>query len=1303
MSTSSKRPLVVFLAFWVLFLVPDRGAAQPQAESTFDGDSDGWETGGSGTTVQHVSSGGRPGGYVEAQAQNEGEIWYWSAPSAFTGDFSNAYNGALRFDLTQDTTEAPLDSADVILEGATDTLTAAVANPPTSDWTAYRLPLRPAAGWTLQESGEVPTTTEMIEVLASLENVRIRGNYWSEGGTVGLDNVRLQAAQTVERWVDPTQTYLQTDADDEANDAIAINLSNLGLSPGDQIHVAQLGEFDFDPTEENTTLRRMVAVFSGSSVLESSEQVNRVPDAIDAGEDFDTGSLSADIPEDFLVDEDTVEIPTGATHLFLSGYDGNFEDNVDPDGDYKLRITLPEPPSGLTVDATADSVALQWDPSSFGTLSEYRIYRDTAPIDSTAGPGAYSVLTTALEANYIDESVTVGETYHYRLTAVDNDGNESSFSIEARATPGTLPSPPSNVQSEVTGDSSAAVQWLGVTDAEKYRLYRDTEPITGDPSARAAYDSTQVGVTEYVDTGLTPGETYYYRVTAVDVEADESEYSAEVTARPPLSVIALDDAGTVAQADTTTLDVLANDVQGKAPIDTSLLRIDENSSHGRATINRDAGTIDYAHDGTDTFQDSFTYIVEDTDEVADTARVTISVQEVTLTAERDSLEVGAGQVGTLGPTARLEFTSTGDVAARGLSVTLSDSVDYKVVEDTGEDVLEPGESRTVQVGFQPEEAGAGQTTSVTLTTKTGIESTVVLRGDGVSAQVETSAAEGVVTQGEPVLVNVTPEGPLNPTSRLLYVRRSGGAYQQLEDPQGIPASFVTERGVDYYVVLRQGDVQVVLPGGSESAARRNPFHLSVRFDSLSASLSLRPESYRMVSVPARTEIKQALERSYGGYDRSLWRMLRWSPSAEAYREFPNVDSLEAGMGFWLITSSGEAFSLGEGRSVDASTPQHLVLESGWNQVGTPFNFSVPWDTVQSASGLSDVQIDGPIAYRDGEGYQPGQSVLKPWHAYFVFNATGERDTLVVPPVGTDAETTRGAESGPTALADSRLWGDSSSAGPADDDTGPGAEDETEAAGTGAKQAGNRPYTLRVTAQSKDEQAGRVWLGLRSAAKVGRDALDVAQAPPVGQTVRLSVQETIKGRSVSHAGSFKPPEGKGRTWTLVLRRPAAGPDGSAQPVRLRMEDEGALPDRQTRYVLDLDEERRLVSGQTLTMKPGERRRLKVIVGTKAFAQKNSDGIALEHYENDLRGNAPNPFSGETTLTYVLEQKVPVTLEVYNVLGQRVRTLVEERKEAGVHHVRWNGQNQLGEPVGSGVYFYRIEAGDFRETRKMVLVR
>ncbi|MCD4828129.1 MAG: T9SS type A sorting domain-containing protein [Candidatus Cloacimonetes bacterium] len=83
--------------------------------------------------------------------------------------------------------------------------------------------------------------------------------------------------------------------------------------------------------------------------------------------------------------------------------------------------------------------------------------------------------------------------------------------------------------------------------------------------------------------------------------------------------------------------------------------------------------------------------------------------------------------------------------------------------------------------------------------------------------------------------------------------------------------------------------------------------------------------------------------------------------------------------------------------------------------------------------------------------------------------------------------------------------------------------------------------------------------------------------------------------------------------------------------------------------------------------------------------------------------PNPFNPETTVRFSLAQGGETTLAVYNVRGQRVRSLVNEPLEAGTHSVVWDGKNTSGEPVASGVYFVRLTAGDYVITHKMALLK
>jgi hypothetical protein len=100
---------------------------------------------------------------------------------------------------------------------------------------------------------------------------------------------------------------------------------------------------------------------------------------------------------------------------------------------------------------------------------------------------------------------------------------------------------------------------------------------------------------------------------------------------------------------------------------------------------------------------------------------------------------------------------------------------------------------------------------------------------------------------------------------------------------------------------------------------------------------------------------------------------------------------------------------------------------------------------------------------------------------------------------------------------------------------------------------------------------------------------------------------------------------------------------------------------------------------------------------------SEGEDLVPREFFLSQNYPNPFNPATSISYGLPQDSRVRIEVFNILGQNVRTLVDEDQQAGYKRVIWDGRDRNGRAVASGVYFYRLKAGDSQETKKMLMVK
>jgi hypothetical protein len=154
--------------------------------------------------------------------------------------------------------------------------------------------------------------------------------------------------------INPAETYLRTSGE-IVGGAVPIDLAALGINPGDTIRLERLGDWEAGAGFNFDAWTMLFGVFSGSDVLLPSDQLNRVQDALDAGDDVFTGptqfgGLATDIAEDFQIsgfpDDDPlvsfviVEVPPSASHLFVAAPDIQYADNSDPDGDFALAINI---------------------------------------------------------------------------------------------------------------------------------------------------------------------------------------------------------------------------------------------------------------------------------------------------------------------------------------------------------------------------------------------------------------------------------------------------------------------------------------------------------------------------------------------------------------------------------------------------------------------------------------------------------------------------------------------------------------------------------------------------------------------------------------------------------------------------------------------------------------------------------------------------------------------------------------------------------------------------------------------------
>lgn len=115
---------------------------------------------------------------------------------------------------------------------------------------------------------------------------------------------------------------------------------------------------------------------------------------------------------------------------------------------------------------------------------------------------------------------------------------------------------------------------------------------------------------------------------------------------------------------------------------------------------------------------------------------------------------------------------------------------------------------------------------------------------------------------------------------------------------------------------------------------------------------------------------------------------------------------------------------------------------------------------------------------------------------------------------------------------------------------------------------------------------------------------------------------------------------------------------------------------------------------------------VIVGGPSLSkeqQNNAATITMVPTELTLAGNYPNPFNPTTTIRFGLPEAQQVSIKIYSVTGQLIKTLIDDYLSEGYHQVVWNGLNQSGNKVSSGIYIYEMRTKDKRFIKKMLLAK
>ncbi|MFK7847427.1 MAG: T9SS type A sorting domain-containing protein [Rhodothermales bacterium] len=510
----------------------------------------------------------------------------------------------------------------------------------------------------------------------------------------------------------------------------------------------------------------------------------------------------------------------------------------------------------------------------------------------------------------------------------------------------------------------------------------------------------------------------------------------------------------------------------------------------------------------------------------------------------------------------------------------------------------------------------------------------------------------------------------------------------------IPAFAVTERGIEYTMVAHDQDgFSTIAP--NKSTDNKSAFSLEVsvpgegiRSENPQPAASSTPNAYRLFSIPIQADATSpavVLEDDLGSYKKSKWRFFEAVDNVipELLPEFPNTKPLAPGAAFWLIVKDeNKLIDSGPGKSVSTDQPFEIELEPGWNFIGNPFSFDIPVPqlVLDDGSAVDILFFNGSVWTELGEN-----ASIKPFEGYAVNNNTASAKTLRIYPS--------------TELL-LLLELDVDTRGFSDEMISPAKNDNGEINNGEINNSAIWSMHIIATAGGFSDTNQIV---LHQNSETGWDPMDKPEPPFIGDYVSVYFPHNDWQQPLStYRTDARPMPGEGDTWSFEV---ASTFD---HIVDLTFEGIDSLPEGLEAVLFD----EQLVSTQNLTenntyqvnSSATHPQKLKIVIGTSAFADQQKETFTIAEDGFTLSPSFPNPFSQTTTVSFSLAETCHVTLEVFNILGEKVTTLIAgSTLQQGINRVIWDGLNEAGHPLANGVYFVRLTAGTFVDSHKVIVLR
>ncbi len=606
----------------------------------------------------------------------------------------------------------------------------------------------------------------------------------------------------------------------------------------------------------------------------------------------------------------------------------------------------------------------------------------------------------------------------------------------------------------------------------------------------------------------------------------------------------------------------------------------------------------------------------------------------------------------------LTFFNTGEatliIYKDSLVISGPDSNQF-ILESIGLDItLPPEDSANISINFHPVRVGPLEALlNIHCNDPANPHRTVLLSGlafDELAANIAYSSTHSsnpfISRKNGNASFTITSQSPVD--SAFLYLRKGGSLEFQKQSlthitnstwSATIDSAQVTERGIDYYVIAYHGWRSTDYP----IMGINRPNCIQVYVPTLNFPTKTKKAIYQMISKPVFSfgqNLNELFSDNLGAYDKSKYRIFDCIDGTDYTEITELIHTLPPGKSIWLITSEPRQLDISNSQSVLSNQDYSLQLHQGWNMISTPFAFPVDWNQISQ---------ELPLRYYDGTEWL-FVSVMDPFKGYAVNVAY---DTVInIPP--------RQAQS---LMAFQKIM----------------------------FQPQNEEWQIQVLVESGNIRDRFNYAGVRTGASSSIDINDYPEPPQIGKFVSLYFMPNEN--TGPYSTDYRQPGAEGYIFEIGLSA------NVNQRKTLKFEPEN-LPANYNWQIVS--EDSKIKYNQQEIQLEADQARFKLFVGTENFLAQATANYQEAPMTFRLDQNYPNPFNPITLIKYQLPQRETVSISIYDILGRRVRTLLEKaQKEPGYYQIRWNGLNDSGNQVASGIYILQLQSKHFRRAIKMIL--